>query len=280
MHFMAVIVVAVVNVLPATFFTLADQSCEEVQTKCASREGCGTALRRYMVHCAGQVSSCPTFCKRALISLTSTPEGREFMMCDCNGSEDCQLRKQRVEICRPEVIRATAEDAVVSCSVAHWICVADLKCSKALEYYIQLCHGMFSGYKCTHRCNNSLAILNRQDKAEKLRTCYCDGSEEFPCRRMKVNMERLCYGREDFMLENTLEGNEISHFRSSAGQLKCNTWSLWYFTIVIIMTKYAVFMEDDKNKTEIQGINDSEWSISVSGVACYYCGVSTNSKKF
>ncbi|XP_076354819.1 growth arrest-specific protein 1-like isoform X2 [Tachypleus tridentatus] len=245
MHFMAVLVVAVVSLLPAIDFTLADQICEDAQTKCAYREGCGTALRSYMVDCAsvlaGQVSSCPTVCKRALISLTSTPEGQELTMCNCNGSEFCLLSKERVEICRPEVIRATAVDAVVSCSVAHWICVADLLCSTALEYYNQLCHGMFRGYKCTHRCNNSLAILNRQDKAEKLRTCYCDGSEEFPCRRIKVNMERLCFGREDFMLDNTLEDNTISHLRSSAGQLKCITWKLWYFTIVLIMINCSCF---------------------------------------
>lgn len=240
MHFAVVIAVTVVGLLSASVPVATAHSCAIARMKCAYRKGCGTALRSYIIDCAsvlaGKASSCSTLCKRALISLTSTPEGKKLMACNCNGSEFCQLSKERVEICRPEVSRATAENVVVSCSVAHWICVADPPCSAALGYYHHFCRKMFHGYQCTHRCNNSLAILNRQAKAEKLRTCYCDGNEDFPCRQMRSNTERLCFGRDDFELEKSSAGNEKGHSRSTAPPKHAHvgTWALWVLAFISI----------------------------------------------
>ncbi|KAG8181852.1 hypothetical protein JTE90_003999 [Oedothorax gibbosus] len=179
------------------------QDCELARAKCAYRAGCYKALHAYMVGCAdvltGRTARCPFSCQRALISLTSTEYGLALSTCDCGDNEFCRKSKERIEVCRPEVSHATADNTVVSCSVAKWICAADTLCSTALDFYHRLCRPMFHGRKCTPRCNNSLAILDRQEKAGKLRDCYCDGSEDFPCYDMKRNTDRLCYGRVDIL---------------------------------------------------------------------------------
>lgn len=52
-------------------------------------------------------------------------------------------------------------------------------------------------YRCSFRCNNSLAILQRQAKAAKLATCECDGTEPFDCEGIKNNTARLCFPGQD-----------------------------------------------------------------------------------
>ncbi|OTF74666.1 hypothetical protein BLA29_005058 [Euroglyphus maynei] len=143
---------------------------------------------------AGRTQTCDPRCERALIGLISTDEGKELMNCDCGGNKYCELSKSRLEICRKPVWAAIREDTIVSCATARWICISDQPCRTALEYYQLNCHQLFQGHKCTNRCNNSLSILDRQEKAMKLRTCYCDGTENFPCRRVKYFTERICYG--------------------------------------------------------------------------------------
>lgn len=152
-----------------------------------------------MVECAdliaGRTNRCHGRCERALIALVSTDEGKELINCDCEGSKFCEQSKERIEVCRAAVYTAVSRDSIVSCTTARWICMADPLCNTALDYYHLYCRGLFHGHKCSHRCNNSLSILDRQEKAAKLRSCYCDGSEDFPCQRVKYNTERYCFGR-------------------------------------------------------------------------------------
>lgn len=182
---------------------VAAEDCDVARLKCAYRTGCSQALHSYMLGCSdvlsGKSSRCPWACKRALVSLTSTEVGHSLATCECGDDEFCQRSKEHVEVCRPEVSHATADDTVVSCSVAEWICAADPLCSTALSYYHQLCKSMFHGRKCSPRCNNSLGILDRQEKAAKLRNCYCDGSENYPCTKIRENTQRLCFGRVDWV---------------------------------------------------------------------------------
>ncbi len=97
--------------------------------------------------------------------------------------------------CADEVLHATHEDTVVSCTAAQWICAADPLCSTALEYYNRFCGAMFRGRRCTKRCLNSIKILQRQRASSKLESCRCDGSEDFDCPGVKNNMDRLCFGK-------------------------------------------------------------------------------------
>lgn len=218
--FLLLTVAAVIGFAPCVLA----MRCEVARMKCAYRMGCGMALHGYMVECAdliaGRTNKCPVQCQRALIALSSTEEGQELVECDCEGSKFCELNKERIEVCRPEVIQATAAGSIVSCSTARWICAADPLCSTALDYYHRLCRGLFHGRRCTPRCNNSLAILNRQEKAAKLRSCYCDGSEDFPCQKIKDNTEKLCFGKEpdefEFTDDNDDMDNEIDVMGSSA----------------------------------------------------------------
>ncbi|XP_059478879.1 growth arrest-specific protein 1-like [Neocloeon triangulifer] len=177
---------------------LSRDSCENARLKCAYRSGCGQALQNYMMGCSFMLDSgpavlnyCPEPCQHALIALTSTEEGKNLMNCRCT-DESCEEQKRRVEVCRPQVEEATRDGADVACIVAEWICAADPLCSTALEFYHRLCKAMFQGKKCNHRCNNSLSILLRQEKAAKLATCRCDGRENYDCQRMRDNMSRLC----------------------------------------------------------------------------------------
>ncbi|XP_054159571.1 growth arrest-specific protein 1-like [Oppia nitens] len=186
--------------------------CDIARTKCAYRMGCGFSLHGYMVDCAdliaGRTNKCQPACQRALIALMSTEEGQELVDCECDGSKFCELNKERIEVCRASVVAAIAEDSVVSCSTARWICLADPVCSTALDFYHRFCRGLFDGRRCTPRCNNSLSILDRQEKASKLKTCFCDGSEDFPCQRIKDNTERLCFGKYVYSVDD-IDDNEI-----------------------------------------------------------------------
>jgi growth arrest-specific protein 1 len=207
-------ILKVLTTLMFAFFELTCSSrCDIARTKCAYRMGCGFSLHSYMVDCAdliaGRTNKCQTPCQRALIALTSTEEGQQLIDCDCEGSKFCELNKERIEVCRASVFAAVAEGSIVSCSTARWICLADPLCSTALDFYHRFCRGLFHGRRCTPRCNNSLSILNRQEKAAKLRTCYCDGSEDFPCQRIKDNTEKLCFGKELEIHFTDIEDNEI-----------------------------------------------------------------------
>ncbi|PSN45828.1 hypothetical protein C0J52_05527 [Blattella germanica] len=178
----------------------ASSTCEQARLKCAYRDGCGMALQKYMMGCSSvlhgpPITTCPESCQHALIALTSTEEGKDLMTCDCT-DEFCEDTKKKVEICRPPVLLATRNETIVNCRIAQWICAADALCSTALEYYNRFCRAMFHGKKCTHRCNNSISILRRQEKAAKLNTCRCDGQEDYDCPGIRSNMARLCFHKE------------------------------------------------------------------------------------
>lgn len=54
---------------------------------------------------------------------------------------------------------------------------------------------MFRGQECTYRCRNSINILRRQEKAKKLNTCICDGTENYDCKAIHRHMKVLCFGK-------------------------------------------------------------------------------------
>ncbi|KAG7189107.1 hypothetical protein KM043_008682 [Ampulex compressa] len=153
------------------------------------------ALQHYLTGCAPvlQGDNCSETCQHALIALTSTDEGKELMSCECD-DDLCLQSKQRVEICRASVMTAMNRTRL-SCRIATWICNADALCQTALAYYNKFCKSMFQGRKCTRRCRNSINILTRQEKAAKLNTCLCDGSEEYDCKGIHRNMNLLCFGK-------------------------------------------------------------------------------------
>ncbi|KAF7267298.1 uncharacterized protein LOC143194868 isoform X2 [Rhynchophorus ferrugineus] len=170
--------------------------CEDARLKCAYRNGCGKALQNYLMGCSDvlrdiQSTHCPEICQHSLIALISTNEGKALMDCECKDS-NCEEQKRGPEICRPEVTKII-ESPVVSCRVAQWICNADAQCSTAFEYYRRNCKAMFHGKKCTPKCSNSISILRRQTKATHLKTCKCDGTEDYDCVAIQRNMNKLCF---------------------------------------------------------------------------------------
>ncbi|KAK0057946.1 growth arrest-specific protein 1 [Biomphalaria pfeifferi] len=180
------------------------QSCQAAQLRCHARSGCLMALSNFFLHCQTVIkgdtkASCPTECKHALVSLLSTEDnaGVAFINCDCHKGGVCSERKERVAVCQNEVlesINVLREDAQpVSCNLARGVCEADTSCLAALQYYYDHCSRLFSGVRCTARCRNSLEILSRQPHASKLRTCKCDGTEDYDCEALKVNTEAMCF---------------------------------------------------------------------------------------
>ena len=185
--------------------TASAEQCKTAQSKCMAQLGCGMALHNYLMSCGelihGQTNRCSSACKKAIISLLSTQdqEGENLMTCDCQGNQFCRLQKDRLEVCSNDVMTAMATindpRATINCSLADLICSADTTCLTALDYYKRHCGKLFSGTKCTARCNNSLTILYRQVKARKLRTCQCDGQEQYDCNTVRHNTQTLCFGR-------------------------------------------------------------------------------------
>lgn len=175
-------------------------SCEVSNIKCALRTGCGMALQKYMLDCAdlinGHTDGCDSHCRDSLLILTSTSEGRALMDCECT-NDYCRATKARLEVCRAQVLSAGAQDGALSCRLAHLVCTADNLCATAIAYYDKFCRRMFSGRSCSPRCNNSIAILQRQQQARRLETCECDGTEPFACADIKSNMARLCFHQVD-----------------------------------------------------------------------------------
>ncbi|KAK9497936.1 hypothetical protein O3M35_003834 [Rhynocoris fuscipes] len=191
---------------------------------------------------------CPEECQHALIALTSTNEGKELMKCEC-GDDLCRETKARVEVCRPQVIRATRAETVVNCEVAQWICMADTLCSTALRYYNIFCRSMFTGRKCSLRCKNSINILRRQEKAAKLNSCVCTGREDYDCPTIRSNMEQLCFNKskhssatsKTITLESDNDGqsadNETNDMeKESAGFAQMSTIPLSLATLLIQTT--------------------------------------------
>ncbi|KAK2580420.1 hypothetical protein KPH14_006170 [Odynerus spinipes] len=177
--------------------TSSSMRCDDARLRCAYRTGCGLALQHYLTGCESllQSDNCSESCQHALIALTSTDQGKELMTCQCASNDDlCQKSKQRAEICRSSVTMVMNRTRV-SCRIATSICNADILCQTALSYYNMNCKSMFHGRKCTRRCRNSISILTRQEKAAKLNTCLCDGSEEYDCKAIHRNMNLLCFGK-------------------------------------------------------------------------------------
>lgn len=175
-------------------------ACEQAYTQCALRKACAPALKAYSDHCheliSNQTSSCSAKCLEAMIALRSSEEGDDLESCDCQSNEYCLASKQRGLLCKTQVEKALDPKTVVSCSTASSICMADQSCAPALGYYYRNCRPLLSQRHCSASCNNSLAVLHRQPKALKLISCRCDGSEEFPCLKLKTLTERLCLNKD------------------------------------------------------------------------------------
>ncbi|XP_037074820.1 growth arrest-specific protein 1-like [Pollicipes pollicipes] len=173
--------------------------CGLARMKCLYRDGCRKALDNYMDGCLdimnGHAKTCNDFCTKSLIALTSTQPGHALMECDCGEDQFCRATKRRLDPCRPQVQYANRNDTVVSCEVAQWICGADNLCGTALDYYFRNCRAMFAGRRCSRRCNNSISILQRQQRAAKLQTCACEGDApaRASCVDIKRNMDHLCF---------------------------------------------------------------------------------------
>ncbi|KAG7301417.1 hypothetical protein JYU34_014364 [Plutella xylostella] len=182
-------------VLAAAVAAAAGAACTEARLRCSYRQGCGTALNNYLMLCSDVMSEptdqCPEPCQHALIALTSTEEGKELMNCKCEDAY-CSETKQRMEVCRPQVLRGAA-NATASCRLSQLICLADAQCATALDYYHRLCRSMYQGRKCSNKCMNSIEILRKQEKAAALTACRCDGYENYDCPRMQSNLQRLCF---------------------------------------------------------------------------------------
>lgn len=149
--------------------------------------------------------------------------------------------KTRVEVCRPQVTRANKNETIVSCTVAQWICAADALCSTALEYYNKYCKSMFHGKKCTHRCLNSISILRRQEKAAKLKTCKCDGNEEYDCSKIQNNMAKLCFHKKTHLQTTESAGDIDTNVIKDPTISLSNSCGLSFGVMSLIATNILTF---------------------------------------
>ena len=218
-----------------------DVPCSLATLACANRDGCGLALEQYMLTCSDLVTGldtkCSKHCQLSLIALLSTAEGERLMQCRCE-DDNCRLQKQRVEPCRSEVTWNTRVGSIVTCTTATWICSADPTCSTALDYYNRNCQKMFRGEKCSKRCKNSLDILLRQKSAAKLASCYCEGSEDFECLKIRRNTDVLCFGKKDTLdVDNSIDVEEKPAKTSGAQKSRNISWILISFLTTFAMSE-------------------------------------------
>ena len=241
--------------------TLAKLSCNQVRNRCQTRMGCSMALHNFGIACDpvlnGMSNKCTKECERALVSLISSEggSGYDFMDCECStGTEDdreyCEERKGRVQDCASNVIKAWKKmndsSVVISCTLALWLCEADSSCLTALLYFNDNCSGLMKGRKCTDRCNNSINILFQQERAKKLQTCHCEGTEaQFNCRNMRKYMDALCYNKKSYDYYQSSKSGTGSGTGNAASSLKtsgfiCSWLSSLRFSVLVILTHVLI----------------------------------------
>ena len=179
------------------------EACEEVYKRCVGHMGCGTALRDYMMHCVAlmygetRAEACSDACLQALVSVIGTNDGHAFTTCDCRGNAYCSAQRARVSVCSKAVKRALSvaydRRPAISCTLAEATCAADTTCRAALDYFWRHCAALLRGERCTPACQHGLRILQRQANAQQLRTCFCEGTEDYGCAALRSDTQRLCY---------------------------------------------------------------------------------------
>ena len=76
------------------------QSCIRAAAKCNSNIICGTALRKQLPTCQNPIFPKRCFkCQMATSVLRATPEGQEYMNCECGIDLACRLRRRLQASC-------------------------------------------------------------------------------------------------------------------------------------------------------------------------------------
>lgn len=155
-----------------------------------------------------------------------------MLQCQCE-DEYCEEAKQRIEVCRSQVVKGAA-NATSSCRLSQMICLADAQCSTALSYYRQLCRSVYRGRKCSNRCLNSIKILKKQEKAAALTECRCDGDEDFDCPRMQSNLARLCFHKHQ-------KNHTSTHKKASHEMYPSIATSIQFSTFLVLICLFYCF---------------------------------------
>ena len=170
--------------------------CEYAHGKCTRRMACGVAFHDYKISCKqelyGLTKNCSELCQLSMISLASTPEGYDYLHCDCEANDYCKLVRQRTEPCNP---RKNSRQEIVMCKGAELFCRADTVCNTSYDYYRRHCNDLIQGKTrvCSRQCNNTVALLWRQKAGHSFKTCTCEkGSSR--CRREREAIMKSCLG--------------------------------------------------------------------------------------
>lgn len=192
--------------------TSGKMDCTIALGKCTRRMSCGIALHDYRISCKqelyGVSKNCSELCQLSIISLASTPEGYDYIHCDCAQNEYCRLTRQRTEPCNP---KRNNRQEVDMCRGAELVCRADTVCNTSYDYYKRHCNDLIKGRtrECSRRCNNTVSLLWRQKAGHSLRNCTCEkGSTK--CRRERESVMRSCIGLEGFKAGYTSSSTSIT----------------------------------------------------------------------
>lgn len=175
---------------------MAKLDCEQAHGKCTRRMACGVAFHDYKISCKqelyGLTKNCTELCQLSLISLASTPEGYDYLRCDCESNEYCKLVRQRTESCNP---RRNNRQEIVMCKGAELFCRADTVCNTSYDYYRRHCSDLIQGRTrtCSRQCNNTAALLWRQKAGHSFKTCTCEKGAS-RCRREREAIMKSCLG--------------------------------------------------------------------------------------
>lgn len=106
-----------------------------------------------------------------------------------------------------------------------------------------------------YRCRNSINILTRQEKAAKLNTCICDGSEDYDCRGIHRNMNRLCFGKahNEYEIEKIIGDTSTNEIVESRANIRSNGYRFIINRTILAVTMalFILITRQGKNPGKI-----------------------------
>lgn len=183
-----------------------DISCRKATDRCTRHFKCGLLLNQIFntERCSralgydpkwNQINgpmqkTCPLTCAQAIKNLTSLPQGKAMESCACDSDSVCLTIKARMQRC---VRSSEGNYTIMGCTEARKRCDKDRhNCFKTQQKFLKKCSALISGTNCTRECKDSQDELLNSELGKALNDCECDGWEEYICRGIRANYEKLC----------------------------------------------------------------------------------------
>ena len=90
-------------------------------------------------------------------------------------------------------------------------------------------------------------------------TCYCDGTEDFKCDKIKSNMDALCFKQNDEdILSNEIEVDKFQSQKSSSSSIKQKVERL--LIMIVVFTQLFVAYVSASIQVVVSSFDNERWS--------------------